>query len=418
MKPYFCLAAAALAVCSIFSCRKIGIEPHPRHPGDSTYTINLTYYNTDTTIAPGIELIISEPGGSILLDSIYGFNTPIIATIYTPATVVDVTTVFYSPTFDYYQVLVDKSVQPWKWTGFPGQGTFPVLPPGVPATATYINAPSVNINTVHFGSLSNNGPLFPFATYSSPTQLDITYSGRAGNDIAYLVLPTLGLYSYHPITGPINTIDLTRMDTTYKVHYNMPSQYTLLASVMWGYYDSTDLNQYILLFNYYDRLTMGDLQYPPQGLTPVQQYWTQITSSTPDNEFVTYRTFGNPPPSSYTIPYPASPIYTFNAATQDSFSVTFAQKPTLYTVNYAAGNILVSINASPDSAQLRPLPFLIAINSRILRGKDLSTLAIQNFGYETLFGLDYNGYFARQTDPVQVTKHPYFATDLLYTKSF
>src|SRR5215475_12447153 len=100
MRPILSLAVAFPALCFLFSCHKIGVYPHPPHnPGDSAYTLNLTYYNTDTTIAPGIELIISVPGGKVLLDSISAFNVPIFGTLHTSAAVVDVTTVYYSATY-------------------------------------------------------------------------------------------------------------------------------------------------------------------------------------------------------------------------------------------------------------------------------------------------------------------------------
>jgi hypothetical protein len=75
----------------------------------------------------------------------------------------------------------------------------------------------------------------------------------------------------------------------------------------------------------------------------------------------------------------------------------------------------MSIIASPDSTQIRPLPLLTSLHSKLLQGQTLSTLTLQNFNYENIPGVDYNSYYLHQTNSAQVTKNP-FASDLLYLK--
>src|ERR1700678_2456165 len=137
MRHLFCLAFAALFLCGIFSCSKIVIEPHPgRNPGDSTLAIDLVYPNTDTTdYGTTFELIISEPGGKILLDTIAPYNVPIVAKMTTSKPLVDVSTVIYSPTFNSYSMIINKSVQPETWEVIPDNPPPLTFPNAIPDPA-------------------------------------------------------------------------------------------------------------------------------------------------------------------------------------------------------------------------------------------------------------------------------------------
>jgi hypothetical protein len=418
MKSSAYLAIITLTICCILSCHRIIIEPPPYHPADSARTINLTYHNTDTTLGSSFELIISEPGGQILLDSMYPYNTPILATFHTAKSVVDVSTIYYWSVSATYYAGVYRSVQPWKWSGFPGQ-SLPASPPnGVPSTLTYINAPSSDLTALQFASLPTAGSPNPGITPDNPnSRININYSGIV-HDVAYLALPALGRYSYHAVTGTADTVDLSHMDTTYKVRYSMPSQYSLASSAILGFVDSTDLSKFLWIYNYYQTLPLGDAQYPPTGLTPIQKFWLEAQASSATNEFVSYRTFNEGPPAMVTLPITSTPIYILNSTTSDSFSVSFTQKPTICSSNWSAGNISVTVSSMPDSAQLHPVAFIQSLNSRMLQGKPLTPLTIQNFSYETIPGLDYNGYILHQTDPLQEKTQPYFASDLIYLKFF
>jgi hypothetical protein len=410
------LAAGAVFLCAIFSCRQMIIPPHAgRPPGDSILTIDLAYPNTDTTdYGASFELIISEPGGKILLDTLAPYNAPIIAKMITRQPLVDVSTVIYSPTFDFYSMIVNKSVKPETWIVIPGNPPPLSYPNAIPGTITYTNAPQVDFNSVHFSSLPTTSTLQPSIADYANGQLDISYSGLSGNNLAYLVLPTIGQYSYQPIHAVNDTISLSEMDSTVRVFFSMPSQYSLASSNMWGYLDTTDFTKYLLLYSYYQSLPLGDLQYPPKNGVPALKYEVDVEAFSTNSEFLIYRAFGaTPPTGTLTVPFPAMPIYTLNSTTNDSFSVSFAQQPTIYTTNWSAGNVNVSINAAPDSILIRALPLVTSLHSRLLQGQSLSSLALQNFGYETAGGQTYTSYYAHQSNPQQLIEN-LFASDLLY----
>jgi hypothetical protein len=311
-------------------------------------------------------------------------------------------------------MIINKSVQPETWEVIPGNPPPLTFPNAIPGTITYTNAPQVDFNSVHFSSLPTTSTLEPSVANYANGQLDISYSGLSGNNLAYLILPTIGQYSYQPIHAVNDTISLSQMDSTIRVSFSMPPQYSLAASTMWGYLDTTDFTKYLLLYSYYQSLSLGDLQYPPKKRVPAQKYAVDVEATSPNSEFLAYRTFGAAPPAgTLSVPFPANPIYTLNSTTNDSFSVSFAQQPTNYTTNWSAGNLNVSINAAPDSMLIRALPLVTSLHSKLLQGQSLSGLALQNFDYEIAAGQTYASYYTHQTNPQQLIQNP-FASDLLY----
>jgi hypothetical protein len=146
----------------------------------------------------------------------------------------------------------------------------------------------------------------------------------------------------------------------------------------------------------------------------MQKYALEVEASTP-TEYINYQTFGAPPAAgTLTLPFPTTPIYTLNTTANDSFSVSFSQQPTNYGTLWSAGNIDVSIIAPPDSTKIKALPLLTSLNSKLLQGRTLSTLALLTFTYESVPGMEYNSYFLHQTNSAQMNTNP-FTSDLQYT---
>ena len=418
MRSNFRFTIITLLLCAFFSCSRINIKPPsapPPPPVDSTLSINLMYPNTDTTdFGSSFELIIGEPGGKILLDTIAAYNVPVLAKMTTTKAVVNVAAIIYSATLNFYSADIYTSVQPANWAVIPGNPVPLSYPNATTAQVVYTNAPAFDPNSTHFSSLPANTSTGVNASYDNTNHvLTINYPGRAGDDL-YILYPPLGLYSFQTVNTSHDTISLAQMDTTAKVLYSMPPQYTLATTYLTGYPDTTDFTKYLSLYLYWQPLPAADLQYPPQNLVPFQKYALDVDAST-STEYISYRTFASAPPpaGTLTLPFPATPIYTLNSTANDSFSVSFTQQPTNYGTAWTAGNIDVSIIAPPDSTQIKALPLLTALNSKLLKGQTLSTLAIQNFTYQSISGVDYNSYFLHQTNSTQLNTNP-FVNYLLY----
>jgi hypothetical protein len=412
----------ALLLCAAYSCSRTTTKPQPQPqptppPADTTLSINLMYPNGDTAdYGSSYELIIAEPGGKILLDTMAAYNVAVVAKMTTAKAVLNVATVVQGITFSYYGVNIYTSVQPANWQVIPGNPVPLSYPIATTAQVVYTNTPTYDPNSTHFSSLPAVTSAGVGISYDNTNDVvKINYPGRS-NDYLYILYPPLGLYSYQPVNTSYDTISLAQMDTTAKVFYIMPAQYTLATTFLTGYPDTTDFSKYQSLYLYWSNQTLADLQYPPQSVVPFQKYALDVDASTA-TEYINYLTFANTPPTgTLTLPFPVTPIYTLNATANDSFSVTFSQQPTDYGTVWAAGDIGVTIIAPPDSTQVKALPLLTSLNSKLLQGRTLNTLAIQNFMYESVLGVNYNSYFQHQTNSNQMNTKP-FASDLHYTKN-
>ena len=118
------LSYGSLLIAVIFvACHKDSTPPPvapPTTPQTGTLNINMNYPAVDTSTTT-YELIINEPGGKVLLDTIAVVNHPVKAALRTNAKLVDVTTIllFTNPT--QYYAFTYKSVDPSGWSNtYPG----------------------------------------------------------------------------------------------------------------------------------------------------------------------------------------------------------------------------------------------------------------------------------------------------------
>ena len=111
---------------------------------------NLKINLTTPSAAAGInnyEVIISEPAGKILLDTITPPNTEIVASLSTNAKLVEITNVYFDIYAATYNVVTYKAVDPSTWTSiYSGSYHAPVggSVSNVPAEMFFTNIPSGN----------------------------------------------------------------------------------------------------------------------------------------------------------------------------------------------------------------------------------------------------------------------------------
>ncbi|HXO76125.1 MAG TPA: hypothetical protein VN824_12830, partial [Puia sp.] len=227
-----------LIALNLFSCSKGNSPAPPSNPGGGisnpvgSIRINLEYpvdYNGSIQQGSTFELIISETGGKILLDTIGTTNTAISATLKTNSTLVDLTTV-YRPNdgASGYTVETYKSVGPSGWGAAKKVvGAIPI--PNFPfeqGNITYFHVPLTEPSAVDpqwqqfYPTLRTEG-LNTF--YDSGTNhLSVSYIPYPGpGHYAYLVLPAAGLYDLHMVTGNNDTVDLSHMSQAAKLHFTL-----------------------------------------------------------------------------------------------------------------------------------------------------------------------------------------------------
>jgi hypothetical protein len=389
-----------LVVTLFLSCNRTMNHPHPLPTNG--IPINLTYPENNPVYGKQIELIINEPGGAILLDSMLPVNAPLITTLHTTQKLVDVTTVVNDSSAGTIYVTTWQAVDPSSWTtAYPnGYNIIDYNTSGTAAQLYYTNPPAPITDDINFADGVKSGWSSAWAssgTGASPYgNLTVNYSMHAGN-YAYILYPIQKLYNFHIPSGAADTVDLTQMDTAIKVNYYRPG-YIFTACNMVGDMDTTNIDRALLLYAPtfgpgFDTTAVQNFCYPP---TVVEKYELRIYAHTPDKQnYISYYSYGTQVPA--TMPFPDSTGYTLNSTQPDNFSFTLLSvNPSYIGTQWttASSKVNWTIFSSPDSTSLHPLSLLSSLNSRMLQGQNLNTLSFGNFGYGTADQLDYQDYFS------------------------
>ena len=357
------------------------------------------------------ELIISEPAGKVLLDTMARIKSPVIAALKTNATLVDVTYILdngsSSPGAPRYNVNVYKGVNPSTWVNL----TSVLLPQSYPWAGSVRpsmldchNFPAAAItdgnflNSFQFSNGVNNSSTA--AGYNAPIkEFTLTYNRRSGI-YNYLVLPNLGLCKFYISNGDADTLDLSQMDTVNTITFSRPFPFTLVYQrcTFQGIPDSTDLTKSVSFINIFNPIAPGngDLQFPK---TPMQKYETGIAARNSVNDDLYYYGYSTTIPTNLNFP-DASSISVLSHQ-GDNFSVKFNNpaSTTFCITRVESSNVFANIWSSADSATLQPISFITNLKSKMLNGVVLNDIVPKSFVFENVPGFPYAGYLAYTTNP-------------------
>jgi hypothetical protein len=391
---YLCISA----LCVIFSaCHKTDSKP-----GNSTTTpppivgtmnINLTYPGSGAQY----ELIISEPGGTVLLDTLSVTGNAVIAALKTNDTLVDVTAVVPGSGAN-YAITCIKSVNASRMTVLSFTYNYTIAsglktPATTPASIFYDNIPPGIL------SLATN-PAFLFSNFpwndfndaqTNPTanSVFIKYGDYVGN-YAYFLLPSAGLYNLHMQVNAADTVDCTHMDSAILLTFNRPQQFTLnsLYSTFIGIPDTTDLTKIISFTDISGAPPSRpgvDFEYPK---IPVQKYELNTFGTNAGNDEILYYCYADSIP--LTIPIFQESDFSISSTQNNNFSVSFpGAQPTYYSTSWSDGSISMIIYAPADSGTQHPLTLLANQNPRLLKGDNFNPFTLTNFGIENFNGMSY-----------------------------
>jgi hypothetical protein len=340
------------------------------------------------------------------LDTLAPTATPIIASLKTNDTLVDVTTVLPQGG-NYFTVNSYKSINASTLTGLDVLSYVSNTKTGAttPASIFYDNIPAAVFSANNYQSFAFTNYPYNYSNGSVGSEvnntLSLNYLNYTGN-YAYLIFPAAGLYSLHMQNNAIDTIDCSHLDTAIALTFNRPSPFTMTSTtcIFFGIPDTTDFTKMISFTNYQTETSRPgvDLQYPN---VPVQKYELYVNASNTSNDVIGYYSYSHTIP--LTLPFPTESDFSLSSTQNDNFSVHFPNAaPTYYAALLNSANIQMAIYARPDSATIHPLTFLTNQKSKLLQGITLSDLAVKNFQFEYVNGLNYGAYLPYITNPAAV----------------
>ena len=429
-----CLFTAILfSACSKVQTVALVTPPPPKTDSAlpvRTVNLNVTY---PTQTATGtFELIVSEPGGKVLLDSIAAVNAPVITSVQTSASLVDFTYILdqgnVSSPNPRYLVYIYKGVNPSNWTKL-NSTLYPLSYPlySGPTTPSHIFIPYYPRNAVPDGFIANSFVFdncnFNFYTNlgydPSANTLNLYYDRHAGYSV-YFSITHLGLYKLYTPTKDLDTLDFFHMDTLSTTTFTRKFPFTINYQIGYsfrGIPDTTDLSTSISFSNFFQPVApgQGDLQYPK---TPMQKYEIELSATNNNNDHLSYYGLVSTIPTDLNLPDASS----FSEVSKEADNISFLFKNPSSTTSCQTnlGNSMVgaTIWSSPDSTNLHPLTLLTNLKSKMLNGVTLDDITPKNFEFLNIPGYSYADYFSYLFNQGFQSSHPYINTYTGLSRTF
>ena len=390
----FTLSALSGLTLTLFlsSCGKHnGVPPIVDPPQLATININLA---TTPLAAGSFEVIISESGGKVLLDTIGPVNNSLVAALHTNQKLLDYTLIAYNSTASQYTIITYKAVDLSNWTLLRQAdyaAPIPLPSSSRQASILYTHAP-LNQGSAYLNDYVWSGGFSQIS--APPDSYGFTYTQNGTNNYLYLLFWGSGLYNFHIPKGLTDTVDLSHMDTAVTINFKVPTGYTVTNSFLTGIMDTTDFGKSLLLYNYNNILYPGqpDMEYPRKL---VQKYEPAVyaDNGAGGNNFA-YYSYGDSIPATLPVPN-LSEAYTISSSKNTDFSVKFGSaNPSYYSSYWKGTAINWTLNSPPDSVTLNPVGLLTSLNSKLLKGQNLSGLAASGFQYESAQGFKYQDFFS------------------------
>jgi hypothetical protein len=438
MKKQIILSVCFFTAILFYACSKdqtaapVTPPPPKTDPVLPVRTINLNVTYPTQTATGTFELIVSEPSGKVLLDSIAAVNAPVITSVQTRDSLVDFTYILdqgnVSSPYTRYLVYVYKGVNPSNWTKL-NSTLYPITYPlsSGPTTPSQIFIPNYPSNALPDGIVANsfvfdncNFNLYTnLSYYSSDNTFNLYYDRHAGHSV-YFSITHMGLYKLYTPTKNFDTLDVFHMDTLSTTTFTRKFPFTINYQIGYsfrGIPDTTDLSTSISFSNFFEPIApgQGDLQYPK---TPMQKYEIILSALDNNNDQLSYYGLVSTIPTDLNLPSASS--FSEVSKEADNISVLFKNPSSTTSCQINLGNSLVgaTIWSSPDSTTLHPLTLLTNLKSKMLNGVSLDDITPKNFEFLNIPGYSYADYFSYLFNQGFQTSHPYINTYTGLSRTF
>ena len=406
----FCLILFAFIV----SCKKDHTPASVAQSPLDSFQLNLNYPRAQNPSPYGFpstyELIISEGGGRVVLDTVAGLNAPVITWLKTNQKLLDITIVGGAYNGSTAYVHSYKAIDLTTWVNIPDNDSIQITPGStgpsapVPGIVTYtgVNLPLGSYYDFLAYGTGSNGQAYSSTVYGD-------FNSPLG-DYVYLIFPDLGLYNLHQLVSQNDVVDFSHPDTAVKVPFNTPAAYTTTGFSIAGYPDTTQLGNTVNL-TYYDRngqfiTDATSLFYPgAKGFKKYYFSYDAYNANTGDRVTVNLP-YIDTIPNNFPIPDPS--WYGITKTADTGISVQFLRSsPTYYNIVSTLSNgDQFTLTAPADSTLLHPVSFYRSLKSKLLGNLDFSQMQFTSVFIMNDVQPDYRAYWVEHTQIYQLYKTP------------
>ncbi|SFH08215.1 hypothetical protein [Pontibacter chinhatensis] len=396
------LLASLFFTCTLLSCNS-DKETDPAPVPAKTFNFSFRY-DTSLEEAKDYELILSDKGGKVLLDTLLAFNVNHNLSLKSEDTKYNLTTLLIDPIDNSYWIQTYLQVNPDKWrVAYLPSSETPVVKEK--ADITYTNFPSAR--DFYFQSRSLNSYR---GSITGNTLTINEFTRLVPTDLAYLLVPSHGKYLFTEITSNQTTADFSKAGNTEKRKFNKPANISSFATFLTGYTKAGDRTSSINLYwSPFIPSEEYDLQFP---LTVIEEFYLNVSYKDAGGYSHSYSYIGREVPTELDL----SPVsnFTITKSGFEDFGVTFTNdKPTIFNSLWGTEDASIEarwgIFSSPDEANYKPKAFLEGLKSKKLAGKDLSVFKlltgtsrkVNNYSYSEYYDLWANSKLFKENETRQ-----------------
>ncbi|SFH08195.1 hypothetical protein [Pontibacter chinhatensis] len=389
------LLASFLFISTLLSCGP-DKESTPVPTPEPVKTFDFSFRYDTYLKAKDYELILSDKDGKVLLDTLLAVNSNHSLSVKSEDTKHDLTTILLDSTNNICVMETFLQVNPDKWHLNFSPTTSSTSFKHEKAEIIYTSVPYDR--NFHFRTKYRFGSGYT-ASWPGNNFVIKDFDRAVPTDLAYILLPSHGLYLFTELTSSQTTADFSEAGKTEKRKYKKPSNVTDYKTNLVGFTKAGDPDSRLDLYwsNFYPSEEY-DLQFPPTG---IEEFDLGVSYEDADGYFHNYHYSGKQIPTE--IDFSTTSDFTVSKSEFDDFMISFTtDKPDIYNSHWVAIDPSHTVNwivyGSSDVTSYRLKTFLEGLKSKKFAGLDLpqlelltvSTLKFKNHTYQEYLNIKAN----------------------------
>jgi len=394
---------STLLICILFlSCQKELNFPSTTPPATSKITIQYEPVNASTK---KFELIISDSANKVLFDN--ELDVKKTHSINIAATQYNLTTIEYDDAEKKYKSKTYLNIKATNWVIRPMDDKQNIgssnISGGSDAKLMYENVPAFTGFTFYSGSQYQPGSTVSVTPISTQKKIEVSYKRLDNKYIAYLMIPSLGLYKIHQTTSTNDNIDASQMNAVVNKSYSMPANLVYSYIDLYGFLNTTNYNNGIQLYHTDPQIfgTQYDVIYPSKDIS--QFFLFGLFGDNAGGQFL-YSSLADAVPQD--LQFIDNSFFKIVSNQPDKFQIQFPKEaPSFYSITNNSANLVHAVYASPAETTIDPSLIVdILSNSKFLKGQNLSDYKINLFSFYKADSYNYLQYFDNLYNPSSANK--------------